>query len=375
MELDERVLKNGEQAVFELRALYRKYGYAQYKMSKFEEYDLYVQNKDFLVGDGVITFNDTDGKLLALKPDVTLSIIKKTKDEPHVTQKLCYNENVYRISPSTHTFGEIMQTGLECIGEIGVCETAEVLMLALRSLSLIGGEYILDLSHLGVVSGLLNRLPSDEVRRKKLIACIGEKNPHGIRALCAELGAQEDLTEKLVALVHAYGKPARVYEKLRALQIGEEAETAICELETITNALDSIGVGENVRIDFSVVNDMNYYNGVVFRGFVDGIPEGILSGGRYDRLMRKMGRSADAIGFALYLDLLERLDRRVKKYDVDTILLYDGTADAAALLRTVNMLSENGNGVLMQRTVPMGMRYRRLLSFRNGGIEILETND
>ena len=118
MILDEKVLKSEEQAVFELRALYRKYGYTQFKMSKFEEYDLYVKNKDFLVGDGVITFNDTDGKLLALKPDVTLSIIKNSKDESGGTQKVYYNENVYRISGSTHTFKEIMQTGLECIGAI-----------------------------------------------------------------------------------------------------------------------------------------------------------------------------------------------------------------------------------------------------------------
>ena len=80
MTMDNTMLKSGEQAIFELRALYQRYGYTPFKMSKFEEYDLYVQNKDFLVGDGVITFNDTDGKLLALKPDVTLSIIKNVVD-------------------------------------------------------------------------------------------------------------------------------------------------------------------------------------------------------------------------------------------------------------------------------------------------------
>ena len=116
MTIDERTPKSAEQAVFALRELYGRYGYTQYKMSKFEEYDLYVRNKDFLVGDGVITFTDTDGKLMALKPDVTLSIVKNSKDG--VMQKVYYNENVYRISRSTHTFKEIMQTGLECIGDI-----------------------------------------------------------------------------------------------------------------------------------------------------------------------------------------------------------------------------------------------------------------
>ena len=76
MGFDENILKFEEKAVFTLRNLYRNHGYRQFKMSKFEEYDLYSKNKDFLVSDGVITFNDTDGKLLALKPDVTLSIIK-----------------------------------------------------------------------------------------------------------------------------------------------------------------------------------------------------------------------------------------------------------------------------------------------------------
>ena len=72
----EAMLKKDEQAIFLLRKLYQNYGYQSYKMSRFEEYDLYVRNKDFLVSDQVITFSDKNGKLLALKPDVTLSIIK-----------------------------------------------------------------------------------------------------------------------------------------------------------------------------------------------------------------------------------------------------------------------------------------------------------
>lgn len=375
MELDEKVLKNGECAVFELRALYQRYGYTQYKMSKFEEYDLYVENKDFLVGDGVITFNDTDGKLLALKPDVTLSIIKKTKDEERVTQKVYYNENVYRISKNTHTFKEIMQTGLECVGDIDLYAMTEVLLLAVKSLAAVSENYILDLSHLGVVSALVDLLPATAEQKRKVIACIGEKNPHGIREICLECGADQTLAEKLVTLIHAYGTPKSVYGKLRALNLGEDAEKAICELETITDALDSVGYGDRVRIDFSVVNDMNYYSGVVFRGFVDGIPEGILSGGRYDKLMQKMGRKAGAIGFAVYLDMLERLDRKEKKYDADMVLLYGDDADTGELMRAIELLTGSGKSVIAEKAIPADIRYRQLISFRNGGLEILETND
>ena len=96
MKFSDDVIKNDEKAIFKLRTLYRKYGYKQYKMNKFEEYDLYLKNKDFLVSDGIITFNDTNGKLMALKPDVTLSIVKNSRDGE--LNKLYYSENVYRLS-------------------------------------------------------------------------------------------------------------------------------------------------------------------------------------------------------------------------------------------------------------------------------------
>jgi ATP phosphoribosyltransferase regulatory subunit len=208
-----------------------------------------------------------------------------------------------------------------------------------------------------------------------VITCIGEKNPHGIREICTECGAEHFLAEKLITLTYAYGEPKKVYRELRSLDLGVEAEKAISELETITDALDSIGLCDRVRIDFSVVNDMNYYSGVVLRGFVDGIPEGILSGGRYDKLMEKMGRRVGAIGFAVYLDLLDRLDRKEKQYDADMVLLYDEDADAGELMRAVDLLTGSGKRVIAEKAIPTGIRYRQLLSFRNGGLEILETND
>ena len=372
MILDEMMLKSGEQALFDLRALYQRYGYTQYKMSKFEEYDLYVKNKDFLVGDGVITFNDTDGKLLALKPDVTLSIIKNTKDEENGTQKVYYNENVYRISQNTHTFKEIMQTGLECIGELDLYSMTEVALLAIKSLEAVSENYMLDLSHLGVLSALSDMLSMDESDKKKIIRCIGEKNPHGVREICEKAGVAEAICEKFISLIAAYGKPSDVFPKLYALDLGEDAEKALSELETIATTLEKIGYAGRLNIDFSVVNDMNYYSGIVFRGFIDGIPEGVLSGGRYDKLMRKMGRTSGAIGFAVYLDMLELLDQSQKEYDTDILLLYHDDVDTTELMKAVAVLAKSGNRILAQKEMPEAIRYRQLLAYRNGGLEILE---
>ena len=140
--IDERFLSNDERAIITLRALYHGCGYLPFKMSKFEEYDLYVKNKDFLVSDRVITFNDTNGKLLALKPDVTLSIIRNAS--AGTKTKVYYNENVYRVSGSTGQFKEIMQAGLECIGDIGATDVYEVLYLAAKSLESLSENYVRD---------------------------------------------------------------------------------------------------------------------------------------------------------------------------------------------------------------------------------------
>ena len=355
-------LKPEERVLYALRSLYQRYGYSRFKMSKFEEYDLYVRNKDFLVSDGVITFTDTDGRLMALKPDVTLSIIKNTRQMPGNVQKLYYNENVYRVSGSTRCFKEIMQTGLECIGDVDLYSLCEVISLAAQSLGAIDPNYVLDLSHMGVVSALVDALALDEERRSQVLACIGEKNGDGVRWLCPD----RDVSG-ILALISAHGPAETVVASLRPWCAGGEAKAALDELSRVTSVLAANGIG-GVQVDFSIVNDMNYYNGIVFMGYIRGIPAGVLSGGQYDKLMRRMGRNCKAVGFAIYMDQLERLNDGPKPYDVDTVLLYDDRADIAALTRAVRELTQQGLSVRAQRAVDEKLRYRRLVRFGEGGI-------
>lgn len=304
MIIDDAVLKNDEKAIFSLRMLYKKYGYSQYRMSKFEEYDLYVRNKDFLISDNIITFTDTDGKLMALKPDVTLSIIKNTTDEQTNLKKLYYDENVYRVSKGTNSFREIMQAGLECIGNVDDSAIYEVLMLACESLGTISCEYVLEISHLGIVSAIIEEMDVDAKTEKALLKCISEKNTHEIVKICEE---QKVSPDKLIKIVSVYGEPVKVIPVLKDIE-SEKIRGEVSQLISICSALSDNGYGKNINIDFSVINDMNYYNGFVFKGFVNGIASGILSGGQYDKLMSKMGRSSGAVGFALYLDLLDRFN-------------------------------------------------------------------
>ena len=306
------VLSKEELTSFTLRALYSEYGYEKYRMSKFEEYDLYVQNKDFLISENVITFTDTDGKLMALKPDVTLSIIKNSKDSFSGVMKLYYNENVYRVSKVTRTYKEIMQAGLECLGEVTDEVLTEVLYLAAKSLDVISENNVLEISSLDVVTGVVNAFELSEEGKKKLFICLGEKNVAGVKAVCAEEGLTEAQTAIVCQLVTVYGEPSKVLDKLDVFKINKSTTAAVESLKGILFELKKLGVSEKLCVDFSVVNDMKYYNGLAFKGFIEGIPTGILSGGQYDKLMRKMKKSSNAIGFAVYLDELNKLSARME---------------------------------------------------------------
>ena len=371
MKFDELVLENGERAAFGLGQLYRKYGYVRYKVSKFEEYDLYVQNKSFLVSENVLTFTDTDGKLMALKPDVTLSIVKNSIEGENSIQKVYYNENVYRTSQGAGEFKEIMQTGLECIGDIDTYSVGEVIMLAAKSLESISKKYVLDLSHLGFVSALLESLSDNEVTRRELLRLMGDKNIHGIRSLCENAGIGGDGCEDICRLAKLYGPVAKSLGELLPLVRNDEMRAAYEELAALVDIIRVYGFEDKVFLDFSIVNDMNYYNGITFKGFVSGIPTGVLSGGQYDKLMQKMGRKSKAIGFAVYLDLLERLTANRNEFDAQAVLLYDDNTDLSTLAKAVQTIENVEQSVTVLKKLPEKFTYKQLYKITDGEVEKL----
>ncbi len=301
--IDESILRNDERAIFALRKLYTDNGYLKFKMSKFEEYDLYSHNKDFLVSEGVITFNDTNGKLLALKPDVTLSIIKNSKVEEGYVEKFYYSENVYRISENSHDYKEIMQTGLECIGDIDSSHTKEVVGLALASLSLISDEYSMGISHVGFVDTLLTEYGLCGEDKDIAIRAISDKNGGLLKSVC-----KNSDYEALSCLVKNYSSVKEAVDAAKKASKSDKSLNSLSELSELISALDASGFASRIGIDFSIVSPVGYYSGIIFKGYINGIGSRVLSGGRYDGLMKRMGRNSKAIGFAVYLDMLERID-------------------------------------------------------------------
>ncbi len=330
-----------------LTGLYRSCGYRNYRMSKFEKYELYAGYKDFLVSDRVITFNDTNGELLALKPDVTLSIVRGTNFQKFRKQKVCYCESVYRPAGSEHRFREITQCGLECIGDLDGYDVYEVLNLAEESLRLISPDSILSVSHLGIINSLLKALHADEASQQRFLKLIAERNQHELSELFLEQGWSRELFRDVKLLLSLSCSLGDLPAHLSEWKLGWLEESCLCELRELSEL--TMQTDSRMCFDFSVINDIHYYNGIVFQGFVQGLSEKVLAGGRYDSLLRRMNRAGCAIGFAVYLGLLEQLDQSAGAQDADVLVLYDEATPLLAVRDAVQRVRAQGKSACAQR--------------------------
>ncbi len=359
-----------EDLISKLRFLYEKLGYKKYKMNKFEEYDFYIENKSFLKSKHIITFNDLNGKLLALKPDVTLSIVRNSDND---IQKLYYTENVYRVKSGQYK--EIMQVGLEYMGNVDTYTISEVVTLASKSLSSISDSYALDISHMGFISGMLDELKLSETEYDKMLRLISHKDAHEIQALLKSIDADEKITDKIITMATLYGSFSDILPKCLDLSLNEKTDRALSELKDLYELLKATGNEKNINLDFSIVNDMSYYNGVIFQGFINGITGSILSGGRYDNLLSKLGKNFGAVGFAIYTDMLEYLDTDTNESDVDVMLLYSTQTHAYEITKKVAELTGGGLSVLAAQKIPTNLNYKLLLKMNGKADETVEGND
>lgn len=304
MNIPENVLRKDELIVLKIRELLSNSGFSLFTMNQFEDYDFYAQNKDFLMPGGILTFTDANGRLKALKPDVTLSIIRSRRPQDLSLSKVYYNERVYRSSARNESFKEIPQMGAECIGPEKLVSAADMLLLAAKSLRLISEDMKLGLTSLEILSKLVSDLALPAQVVPSALECIRQKNLHQLQGICSKEGANEAAMEQLLKVLSVSGAPATVFAALKKTEVPKVMTDRLLSVCTV---LEDSGFGDSLFIDFSQVSDLNYYNGIVFSGFVSGIAEPVLAGGQYDNLMRRMGSPCSAAGFAIYLDRLEKL--------------------------------------------------------------------
>ncbi len=342
MEYIYKHIKEEEKYILQLSSLYERFGYNKYNMRHFEEYAVYAENKSFLVNDSVITFTDLNGKLMALKPDVTLSIVKHA--DVSAEQRVYYTESVYRPDRENTGFAEITQTGLERFGDIDDYTLAETVFLAAKSLSLASNRCLLELSHVGFIDSLLSELKLSFEQNDLIKTLIADKNVHELEKTLKELKVKRKYKEAILVIPFLNGQNDDVFEKAEHCCVNDKMRTALCTLRRILNAVRNIDDELKLSVDLSMYGDSSYYSGILMAGYVYGLPSKVLSGGRYDKMVEKFGKKFGAVGFAIYNSDMERVFNNHN--DQSRILVkYSESADPKKLLAFVSELTKQGKVV------------------------------
>jgi len=290
-----------------LRELFKSRGFGEVTTPVLEYYDVFDTARGYFPQESIYKLVDHTGRLLVLRPDCTIPIARligsrlKNHSGP---LRIYYNQKIYRHADgNTAVSGEISQMGVEFIGaNLAICDV-EIMELAARSLSTVcGNDYQLELCHIGYFNALVESLGAAPEVGEQIRDLVEHKNFPALDSLLEQFEgcpAQKAL-KKLPAL---FGSVS-VLDEARELFSNDAADKALDYLANIYNTLSALGLGDHLTIDLGLVNQADYYTGIIFRGYTAGLGEPVLSGGRYDGLIREFGEDRPATGFGINIDLL-----------------------------------------------------------------------
>ncbi|MBS4764406.1 ATP phosphoribosyltransferase regulatory subunit [Brachyspira aalborgi] len=321
---------NENSIVSNLINIYERFGFKKIKLSKFEDYNLYNNNKDFLQTEHILTFMNLNGNLKSLRPDVTLSIVKKVlKDNEKETQKIYYIEDIYKIV--SNEYEEIPQVGVEIIGKLNNYSNLEIISMAIESLKSINKNYILEISNIDFISAIFDEINLEENLKIEMLNNIYLKNKHDLEKL---LNKNVDCKYKkyILSFIELSGNYKYILKKLKSLIINKKMQKSYEELKSLSFVFELYNNFDKILLDFSIESQLGYYNGIIFKGYIKGNNDIILSGGRYDKLLNKFNSNKNAIGFAIYMDKL--YEKNKTSNFIDILILYK-SGDENILLNEV----------------------------------------
>ena len=323
-------LINENSIVSNLINIYERFGFKKIKLSKFEDYNLYNNNKDFLQTEHILTFMNLNGNLKSLRPDVTLSIVKKVlKDNEKETQKIYYIEDIYKIV--SNEYEEIPQVGVEIIGKLNNYSNLEIISMAIESLKSINKNYILEISNIDFISAIFDEINLEENLKIEILNNIYLKNKHDLEKLLNK-NVDNKYKKYILSFVELSGNYKDILKKLKSLIINKKMQKSYEELKSLSFVFELYNNFDKILLDFSIESQLGYYNGIIFKGYIKESNDIILSGGRYDKLLNKFNSNKNAIGFAIYMD---KLYEKNKSSDYIDILILYKSGDENILLNEV----------------------------------------
>lgn len=328
-----------------------KWGYDEIITPTIEFYDTINSGFEALREEELYKFFDNKGKIMALRPDMTIPIARVVASKfKEVKQSLRfrYCANVFRVHESLGgKKNEYTDCGVELIGEKDENSDLEILVTALDVLKVLEKyKYKLEVGNIKFFNSAVEELNLDYDEKMKLSQLIDRKSLQELEEYLESLNLEEKYKALFLKLPWLFGGK-EILKEGRKYCFNNEMSESIDYLENISKELDQLGYGDLAYYDLGMVPTVNYYTGITFRGYVEGVGTTVLSGGRYDKLLSTFGEDRPAVGFSINLDSVLDIIKDEKIQKRETYTVYYNKANEVKAFKKSNELRESGYIVKM----------------------------
>ena len=289
-----------------------------------EYYDLFSTESSGISAESMFKTTDNSGKIVVVRPDSTLPIARlvSTRMQNEVLPvRLYYNQAVYRNNPSlTGRSNEIMQMGIELIGSKGKRADLEVITTAIQCLKAVCDDFRIEVGHSMLFASLIASLDVDFDLKDQIKEYIENKNYSALNYTLDNL-EQNDTVKAIRSLPSLFGGEEVFSEAEKIIKL-PEALKALGYLKNLYKDLSSLDISDKIIVDLGLVQQNEYYSGIVFSGYALGYGDAILSGGRYDKIFGEFNNSMGASGFAVNINHLAEQARYNSKSNLPEVLVF-----------------------------------------------------
>ena len=340
-----------------IRRILKQYGYDELQTPSFEFFDIFNKERGSVDSRELYKFFDREGNTLVLRPDMTPPVARcaaKYYTDENLPIRLSYLANTFiNYSSYQGRLKEATVQGAELIGDDTSDADAEIIAMTIDSLKSAGlRDFQVDIGQVEFFNGLVEEAGLSTETEEQLRELIEEKNFFGVEELVSEQKLSKALSDLFLKLPDLFG-PVEVIETARSMTDNPRCLAAIRRLENLYRILGYYGLSDYVSFDLGMLGKYKYYTGIIFRGVTFGMGEPIVSGGRYDGLMRQFGKDAPSVGFSISIDgLLAALSRQKIQVDIpktDAVLLYEKEEQQSAIAHARALREEGINLQMIRR--------------------------
>ena len=332
-----------------LNTLFTQTGYSEVVTPGIEFYDLFSSSTRHFKQENMYKLVDSKGRIIVMRPDSTIPIARLAASRLKDTGfplRLFYNQSVYENNALLKgRSDEITQAGIELLGgENKKRADYEALSIAVEALSGFDSEnFRLEIGHIGYFKTLMDKLDVDSDVKEDIRTLISTKNYPVLNDLLDDIGDTK-VVNALKQLPRLFGG-VDVLDKAAALYTDDKISDILDNLREVFNSLSSLGYEGKISLDLGIVSHIDYYTGIVFRGYLSTIGEAVLKGGRYDNLVGEFGRQCNAVGFGVNVDSAAKhmiICGNSKKAETSQVLVFGKAGHEVDAMRYVLDLQNKG---------------------------------